>query len=62
MKHEVNDSTNRPRIKLAIEWLRGLKMDIPHSKWVMFSIGVYVLAAAFDKVAAALKTLVPLMQ
>ena len=48
-------------MKLAIEWLKGLKMDIPHSKWVMFSIGVYVLAAAFDKIAAAIGTLTPLL-
>lgn len=57
----MNDTTKRPRIKLAIEWLRGLRMDIPHSKWVMFSIGVYVLAAAFDKVAAAVGTLIQLL-
>lgn len=48
-------------MKLVIEWLKGLKMDIPHSKWVMFSIGVYVLAAAFDKAAAAIRTLLPLL-
>lgn len=48
-------------MKLAIEWLKGLKMDIPHSKWVMFSVGVYVLAAAFDKIASAVGSLVPLL-
>ena len=58
----MNDSTKRQGIKLAIDWLKGLRMDIPHSKWVMFSIGVYVLAAAFDKVAAAIGALIPLLQ
>nr|WP_315249332.1 hypothetical protein [uncultured Duganella sp.] len=58
----MNDSTKRPGIKLAIEWLKGMKMDIPHSKWVMFCIGVYVLAAAFDKLAAAAVTLVPVLK
>jgi hypothetical protein len=58
----MNDSTKRPHIKLAVDWLKGLKMDIPHSRWVMFAIGVYVLAAAFDKVASALGALAPLIQ
>jgi hypothetical protein len=58
----MNDSTKRPGIKLAIDWLKGLKMDIPHSRWVMFAIGVYVLAAAFDKVAGAIGLLLPLMR
>jgi len=58
----MNDSTKRPGIKLAIDWLKGLRMDIPHSKWVMFAIGVYVLAAAFDKIAAAVGALAPLLK
>ena len=37
-------------------------MDAPHSKWVMCSIGVYVLAAVFDKVAAALYAIAPLIK
>jgi hypothetical protein len=57
MKHTKNDSTNRPGIKLAIDRFKGLKMDIPYSRWVMFAIGMYVLAAAFDKIAGALVTL-----
>jgi hypothetical protein len=55
-------STKRRRIKVAIEWLKGMKMDIPHSKWVMFCIGVYVLAAAFDKLAAAAVVLAPMLR
>lgn len=57
----MNHSTKSRGIKLAIEWLKGVRMDIPHSKWVMFSIGVYVLAAALDKAAVALSTLLPLL-
>lgn len=62
MKHKQDDSTNRPGIKLVIDWLKGVKMDIPYSKWVMFSIGVYVLAAAFDKLSAALTVLIPMIR
>jgi hypothetical protein len=58
----VNDSTNKPRIKVVIDWLKGIKMDIPYSRWIMFSLGVYVLSAAFDKVAAALAVLTPLIR
>ncbi|QNB08333.1 hypothetical protein G5S34_17280 [Herbaspirillum frisingense] len=61
MKHEKNSSTRRPGIKLAIDWLKGVKMDIPYSRWVMFAIGTYVLCAAFDKLAAALCSLLPLL-
>jgi hypothetical protein len=57
----MNDSTKRPGIKLAIDWLKGLKMDIPHSRWVMFAIGVYALAAAFDKIAGAIGVLIPIL-
>ena len=58
----MNDSTNRPRIKLAIDWIKGIKMDIPHSRWVMFAIGVYVLAAAVDKLTVAVVALAPLIR
>jgi hypothetical protein len=30
-------------------------MNFPYSGWVMFCIGVYVLAAAFDKLAQVLR-------
>lgn len=49
MKYTPKDG----RIKFGIDWLKGIKMDIPNSKWVMFTIGIYVLAAAFDKFAPA---------
>lgn len=55
-------TTERSRIKIAIEWVKGIKMDIPHSKWVMFAIGFYVLAAAFDKMASAAAQLVMLLK
>lgn len=58
----MNDSTKRPGIKLAIDWLKGVKMDIPHSRWVMFSIGVYVLAAALDKLIGAVVALLPVLR
>ena len=44
-----------------MDWLKGIKMDIPYSRWVMFSIGAYVLAAALDKVASALVAISPLL-
>ena len=62
MKHTKNDSTSRPGIKVAIDWLKGVKMDIPYSRWVMFAIGAYVLAAALDKLAAAFVVLVPIVR
>lgn len=58
----MDDTTKRPRIKLAIDWLKGVKMDIPYSRWVMFSIGVYVLTCALEKVISAACALVPLLR
>jgi len=55
----TNHSTNKPGIKLVIDWIKGIKMDIPHSKWVMFSIGVYVLVAAFERAVNALVAALP---
>lgn len=57
----MNDSSKRPGIRLAIDWLKGLRMHIPHSKWVMFAIGVYVLAAAFSELARGLMAMAPLI-
>lgn len=62
MKHTNNHSTTSPRIKLVIDWFKGVKMDIPYSKWVMFSIGMYVLAAAFDKLVSAYVVLAPVIR
>lgn len=45
-----------------MDWLKGIKMDIPYSKWVMFSIGVYVMAAAMDKFATAIAMLAPMLR
>jgi hypothetical protein len=57
----MNDTSKKPGIKLAIDWLKGLKMGFPNSRWVMFSIGVYVLAAAAEKLITALATVAPLL-
>lgn len=56
----MNDSTKPAGIKLAIDWLKGIRMHIPHSKWVMFTIGVYVLAAALGKAVESVMPLVKL--
>lgn len=58
----MDHNTKRPGIKLAIDWLKGMKMDIPYSRWVMFCIGVYVLAAAFDKLAGAAAALTQVLR
>ena len=58
----MNDSRNRPRIKFVADWLKGIKMDIPYSRWVMFSIGVYVLSLAASRLADAVVTLLPLLR
>lgn len=58
----MNDSSSTPRIKVALDWFKGLKMDIPHSRWVMFSIGAYVLAKALAVVAEAISMLAPFFQ
>jgi hypothetical protein len=58
----MNDTTKRPRIKLAVDWLKGMKMDIPYSRWVMFALGVYVLACAADRIASAVAALAPILR
>lgn len=58
----MNHSTKPAGIRLAIDWLKGLRMHIPNSKWVMFSIGAYVLALAFAKVVEAILPLIPLLK
>ena len=58
----MNDSRSGPRIKFVLDWLKGIRMDIPHSRWIMFSIGAYVLAAALAKLAEAIAALAPLIQ
>ena len=62
MKPVKNDTTRAPGIKLAIDWLKGMRMHIPYSKWVMFTLGVYVLACALDRVSAAIGSLIPLFR
>lgn len=61
MKLEKNDTTKTSGIRLAIDWLRGMKMHIPNSKWVMFTIGIYVLAAAFEKAFPSLGALIMML-
>lgn len=50
----MNNSTKKSGIKLAIDWMKCVKMDIPYSRWVMFSLGVYVLAEAVNKLTEAI--------
>ncbi len=57
-----NDSTPALRIKLAIDWLKGIKMDIPNSRWVMLCIGFYVISAALFKLAEAIVVLSPVLK
>lgn len=58
----MNDSTKPASIKLAIDWLKGIRMNIPHSRWVMFSIGAYVLAAALGKIVESAIPLIELLK
>ena len=46
---------NYSRIRFVLNWLKGVKLDIPHSKFVMFAIGVYILVLAFAKGAEAMQ-------
>jgi hypothetical protein len=55
-------STDKPGIKLVIDWIKGVRMDIPYSRWVMFSIGVYVLAAALDKLSSVAAMVISLVR
>lgn len=54
----MNHSTKIDRIKVVIDWVKGIRMDIPYSKWVMFSIGIYVLSAAIAKVTPTISMII----
>lgn len=49
---------NNNRIRLIFDWVKGVKVDIPYSKFVMFSVGVYILSLAASRLIESIAAVV----